>query len=167
MNDEMRRRSDSLFALTRNPTANSAAQAVTTTKRKTRKRLRSCCCASFAYFALRCRQNCRPIKRKDNDSDCIPTCNCCTPEPKMSRASKEYQRTGGQSQTEAMPRVLTRNKIDKAHVSDRLSLSRTRDSPTGPIRNAKCAAHRGGQSFFVRVRFGDEFRERSVHLDIM
>ena len=119
-----------------------------TTKMKISKRLRSSCCASFAYFALRCRQNCHPIKRKDNDSDCIPTCNRRTPEPKMSPHGKEHRRTGGQSQNEAMPRVLPRNKIDKAHVSDWLSLSRTRDIPSGPIRNAKCAAHRGGQSFF-------------------
>jgi hypothetical protein len=71
----------------------------------------------LAYFAVRCRQNCRPIKRKDNDSDCIPTCNCRTPEPKMSPCDKENQRTGGQSDPEAMPRILARNKIDKAHVS--------------------------------------------------
>jgi hypothetical protein len=71
----------------------------------------------FAYFAVRCRQICRPIKRKDNDSDCIPTCNCGTPEPKMSPCDKENQRTGGQSDPEAMPRVLARNKIDKAHVN--------------------------------------------------
>src|SRR5205814_4474960 len=38
----------------------------------------------FAYFALWCRQNCDPIKRKDNDSDCIPTRNRCTSEPTMS-----------------------------------------------------------------------------------
>src|SRR5439155_8292744 len=29
----------------------------------------------LAYFALRCRHYCHPIKRKDNDSDCIPTSN--------------------------------------------------------------------------------------------
>jgi hypothetical protein len=90
----------------------------------------------FAYFAVRCRQNYRPIKRKDNDSDCIPTCNCRTPESKMSSHGKEHRRTGGQSQAEAMPGVLPRNKIDKAHVSGWLSLLRTRDIPSGPIRNA-------------------------------
>src|SRR5437764_10501733 len=102
----------------------------------------------FAYFALRCRQNCHPIKRKDNDSDCIPTRNRCTPEPKMFAHGKERRRTGGQSHEEAMPCVLPRYKIDDAHVSDWLSLSRTRDIPTCPIHNAKCAAHRGAQSFF-------------------
>src|SRR5215468_4994089 len=102
----------------------------------------------LAYFALRCRPDRRPIKCKDNDSDCIPSPNCCTPQPKMSPRDKENRRTGGQSQPEAMPRVLPRNKIDKAHVSGWLSLSRTRCSPSGPIRNARCAAHRGGRSFF-------------------
>jgi len=68
-----------------------------------------------------CRQNCRPIKRKDNDSDCIPTCNCGTPEPKVFPCDNENQHTGGQSDPEAMSRVLARNKIDKAHFSYRLS----------------------------------------------
>ena len=107
----------------------------------------------LANFALRCRQNCRPIKRNDNDSDCIPTRNCRTPDPKMPPRGKENRRTGGQSQDEAMTRVLPRNKIDKAHVSDCLSLSRSRCSPSGPIRNAKCVAHRGGRSFFRARKF--------------
>ena len=37
----------------------------------------------FAYFALRCGQNYRPVKGKDNDRDCVPTCNCRTCEPKF------------------------------------------------------------------------------------
>jgi hypothetical protein len=35
----------------------------------------------------------------------------------MSPCDKENQRTGSQSDPEAMPRVLARNKFDKAHVS--------------------------------------------------
>ncbi len=101
----------------------------------------------LAYFALRCRHYCHPIKRKDNDSDCIPTCNCRAPDTKMSPRGKENRRTGGQSQPEAMPRILTRNKIDKAHLSGSFSLSRTQDIPTGPIRNATCAVRRGDPCF--------------------
>jgi hypothetical protein len=85
----------------------------------------------------------------------------------MSPCDKENQRTGGQSDPEAMSRVLARNKIDKAHVSYRLSLSRTQDSPTCPIRNAKCAAIAAAGLFFVRVRFATNSGKRSVHLDIV
>ena len=73
------------------------------------------------YFALRCLQNCHPFKRKDNDSDCIPTCNCSTRKPKMSARDKENQHTGEQCQREAVPRIQARNNIDKTHVSDCLS----------------------------------------------
>jgi hypothetical protein len=30
---------------------------------------------SLAHLALRCHQNCQPIKREDNGSERIPTCN--------------------------------------------------------------------------------------------
>src|SRR4029453_11692801 len=71
----------------------------------------------LTYLVLRCRQNRQPIKRKDNCSDCIPTRNRCTPRAKMPPRDKEHRCTSGQSKDEAMPRVLPRNKIDKAHVS--------------------------------------------------
>ena len=73
------------------------------------------------YFALRCGQDYHPVKGKDNDSDCVPTCNCRTPGPKISPRGNENRHTGGQSQDEAMPCVLPRNKIDNAHVSGWLS----------------------------------------------
>src|SRR5436853_5555200 len=100
------------------------------------------------YFAPRCRQNCHPIKRKDNDSDCVPPSDGCTPDRKITPCGKEHRRTGGQSKNEAMSRVLSRNKSNNAHVSGWLSLGRTPRYPAAPIRDAKYAAHRGGQSFF-------------------
>src|SRR5258708_6258967 len=76
---------------------------------------------SLAYFALRCRPNCQPIKREDHSSECIPTCNARTPELKTSVADQEHRHTGSQSGGEAMARVLTPGEIGNAHVNGLLS----------------------------------------------
>ena len=76
---------------------------------------------SLAYFALRCRPNCQPIKREDHNSERIPTCNARTPELKTSVVGQEHRHTGSQSQCEAMARVLTPDEIGNAHVNGLLS----------------------------------------------
>jgi hypothetical protein len=71
---------------------------------------------SLAHLALRRHQNCQPIKRDDNGSERIPTCNCCTREPNMSARGKEHRPASGQTQDDTLTRVLTTDKIDNAHL---------------------------------------------------
>ena len=66
-----------------------------------------------------------------------------------------------------MPRIQARNNIDKAHLAT-VFLNREADvAPPAPF-VMRSASHIAAASlFFVRVRFGDEFRKRSVHLHVM
>ena len=90
-------------------------------KKKNKKTAQILLLRYLTYFALRRRQNCQPIKSDDYESGCIPTCNQCVLEPKMSARGKEYRCTGGQSYNETLPRVWTANKIDEAHLGIRLT----------------------------------------------
>jgi hypothetical protein len=46
--------------------------------------------SSLTYFALRRGPNYEPIKSENHCSECIPTRNGCTPEPKTAARDKEY-----------------------------------------------------------------------------
>ena len=95
---------------------------------------------------------------------------------------KENDGSGGAAQNDSMPCVVTSNQIDQArHTSTNdnwhcrnqqhlISLSFNREADVAPAAPfvMQSALHIAAASlFFVRVRFCDEFRERSVHLDIM
>src|SRR5262249_34201470 len=71
---------------------------------------------SLAHLALRRHQNCQPIKREDNGSERIPTCDCRTREPNMPAQGNEHGPAGGQTEDETVTRVLTTDKIDNAHL---------------------------------------------------
>src|SRR5262249_6651856 len=77
---------------------------------------------SGPYFPLRRHQNCQPIKREDNESERVPTGNCCGRESNMSTRGKEYHCSSNQSQGETMSRVLAVDKIDNAHLCSRVTI---------------------------------------------
>src|SRR4029453_1125170 len=80
----------------------------------------------LAYFAQWRRQNCEPIKCENHQSECIPTGNCCTREPKISVRNKEYHDASGQSQNEAMACIWAADKIDNSHLWSRVTNIRQR-----------------------------------------
>jgi hypothetical protein len=77
--------------------------------------------SQLANLALWCSQDCDPIKRENNDSECVPSSNCCTREPKVASQCKEYRRTGGESQDQALARIRTADNIDNAHLCTRIT----------------------------------------------
>src|SRR6059058_3799010 len=70
---------------------------------------------------LRRNQDCQPCRSEDTKGKGIPSRNYVRWKTHMASQRKENRRTGSQSQDEAMPRVLARNKINRAHVSGWLS----------------------------------------------
>jgi len=123
---------------------------VTTTKRKTNRRLRSCCCGQLANLALRVLRIVTN-QRENNDGEMCPKPNCCTREPKVAS-----QRQGISPHRRRVPRpgagrIRTADKIDKAHVSYWLFFAANPSSPAAPfVMRSGCTSRR--PAFFVRVR---------------
>ena len=155
------------FTLTRNPTANSAADEVTTTKRKARKRLRSCCCAIWRIL------RCGVFRIVTHSSARITTATAFQPAiaalesrrcPRVTKKTSTPANSASARRCRASRREITSTRRTLATVF----LDREADvAPAAPfvMRGALRIAAAG--LFFVRVRFGDEFRKRSVHLDIV
>src|SRR5215472_7312151 len=91
-------------------------------KKKNKKAAQILLLRSGPYFPLRRHQNCQPIKREDNESERVPTGNCCGRESNMSTRGKEYHCSSNQSQGETMSRVLAVDKIDNAHLCSRVTI---------------------------------------------
>ncbi len=155
------------FTLTRNPTANSAADEVTTTKRKTRKRLRSCCCASSRIL------RCGVVRIVTQSSARITTATAFQPAI-AALQSRRCPRVTKKTSAPAASPITRRCRASWREIrSTRRTLAtdflyREPDvAPAAPF-VMRSALHIAAASlFFVRVRFGDEFRKRSVHLDIV
>jgi len=122
---------------------------------------------SLAYFALRRGPDYQPIKNENHCSERIPTGNGCTPEPKTAARGKEYYDPCDHSQHETSARIARPDKSCNAHLVADFLDGEPNVSPASPF-VMRSALHIAAASlFFVCVRFGDEFRERSVHLDIV
>src|ERR1700746_655937 len=174
----------------RNPTANSAAQAAITTKMKTKNRLRSCCCASWRIL------RCGVVRIVTQSSARITTATAFQPAiaalanrssprkatnvaaPTANPRTRRWRASGRQTRSTIRiygVELLTFRQqwqvaIRKRHFGPRglAFLDSEADvTPAAPFVMRSSLRIAAASLFFVRVRFGDELRERSVHLDIV
>src|SRR5262245_18789620 len=151
----------------RKPTANSAAQEAITTKLKTKKRLRSCCCAISRI--LRC-----GVLRIVTQSSARIT-KATTFQPAI--AALANRSSPHKATNVAAPAANPRTRRWRASGRHKRSTMRTLAivflngeadvAPAAPFVMRSAFRIAAASLFFVRVRFGDELRERSVHLDIV
>ncbi|KAG0505363.1 MAG: hypothetical protein Udaeo_13080 [Candidatus Udaeobacter sp.] len=155
------------FTLTRNPTANRAADAVTTTKTKTRKRLKSCCCASSRIL------RCGVVRIVAQSSARITTATAF----QLAIAAIQGRRCPRAAKNTAVPAANPSTRRCRASCREIISTRRTlaagflyrepEISPPAPFVMRSALLIATASLLFVRVRSCDEFRERSVHLDIV
>src|SRR5215813_10451997 len=122
---------------------------------------------SLAYFALRRGPNYQPIKSENHCSERIPTRNGCTPEPKTAARGKEYHDPCEHSQDETSARILTPERSCNAHLAADFLNCEADVAPAAPFVMGSALEVTAASFLFERVCICDEFRESSVHLDIV
>src|SRR6266403_1371625 len=156
-----------LFTLTRNPTANRAADDVTTTKMKTRKRLRSCCCANWRIL------RCGVVQIVTQSSARITTATAFQP----AIAALQGRRCPRTAKNTAAPAANPRTRRCRASCREIRSITRTlvvgflnREpdvAPAAPFIMRRALRIAASGFFIVRVRARNEFWKRGVHLHVV
>ena len=137
------------------------------TKRKTRKRLRSCCCASSRILRF-------GVVRIVTQSSARTTTATAFQPAIAALHSRRCPRT---AKNIAAPAANPRTRRCRASCREIRSTTRTlatgflyhepEISPPTPFIMRRALRIAAASLFFVRVRFCDEFGKRSVHLDIV